>query len=201
MIVDDWRDVLGEGLVVHLELPIAPSDRIPTTHEAAARLLDAVAVLEDGSQGYAKEEPPSPELQRLESKIDLLTDLVSFLLSDRIPRRAWVWISGEGLVLPASLTRPGANRIELYPSQWLARPLVLELGEWVHRDDLAGAIWRSPDPLFREALGRWVFRLHRREVARRRMSGEGPRGETKVSARRAADPFRDFDGREGKPLR
>jgi len=168
--------VLGDGLAVSLELPVAPSARALTTNDAAARLLDAVAVLEDGAPGHPKEEPQPPELQRLELKIDLLTDLVSSLLADRIPRRLCIWISSDGLVLPASVLEPDCDRVELYPSQWLAQPLVLEIGRPICRSDACGALWHSPDPGLRDALGRWVFRLHRREVARRRMKSDGAHG-------------------------
>lgn len=174
MRLEEWRDVLGEGLTVSLELPVASSDRMPSRNEGAARLLDAIAALEDGVLGRGlKEEPASPELQRIELKIDLLTDLVSSLLADRIPPRRRVWISGDGLVLPSAVLDPGADRVALYPSHWLAQPLVLELDGLVCRDGCRGASWRSPDPVLREALGRWVFRLHRREVARRRTESGG----------------------------
>ena len=112
MRLEEWRDVLGEGLTVSLELPVASSDRMPSRNEGAARLLDAIAALEDGVLGRGlKEEPASPELQRIELKIDLLTDLVSSLLADRIPPRRRVWISGDGLVLPSAVLDPGAGTV------------------------------------------------------------------------------------------
>lgn len=168
MKTEDWEDVLGESLSVGLDIPAAPCERPPTTSDAAVHLLDAIAVLEDGSQGYAKDEP-SPEIQRLELKIDLLTDLVSSLLSDRIPTPQRLRISSEGIVMSSAVMGTGCAQIELYPSQWLAQPLILELGAVVVRGAQSGATWRSPDSALRDALGRWVFRMHRREVARRRM--------------------------------
>ena len=173
MEIDDWRDVLGDGLAVTLELPVVPSDRMPSTSDAAAHLLEAIAVLEAEAQGRANEEPLPPELIRLELKIDLLMDLVTTLLADKIPKRSKVRISSDGLVVPADLLTPDCDRIELYPCHWLAQPLVLELGRIECRDHVCGATWRSPDHGLREVLRRWVFRLHRREVARRRhQSGE-----------------------------
>ncbi|NEX20113.1 hypothetical protein G3480_07250 [Thiorhodococcus mannitoliphagus] len=172
MKIEEWRDVLGDSLAVSLDLAAAPCDRPATTGDAAAHLLEAIAVLEEGPPVLAKDEP-APEIQRLELKIDLLTDLVSSLLIDRIPRPVEVLISGEGLVLPADVLGVACERIQIYPSQWLAQPLVLALGPVALRGDAAGASWRSPDPALRDALGRWVFRMHRREVARRRMSGSG----------------------------
>ncbi len=168
MTTDDWQDVLGDGLAVNLEIPAATCAHHATSDNAAAHLLDAIAVLEDGAQNHTKDDL-SPELQRLELKVDLLIDLASSLLSDRIPEPVCLRISSEGLVLPARVLESDSDRIQLYPSQWLAQPLVLELGTVRQRGDACGASWRSPDPELRDALGRWVFRMHRREVARRRM--------------------------------
>lgn len=169
MTTEDWRDVLGEGLAVTLELPVAPSVRLPTSSDAAAHLLDALAVLEAAPPGGAADDPPPPELARLELKIDLLMDLVTTLLADKIPACATVRISGEGLVLPADLLAPAGARIELYPCRWLAQPLVLDLHDLRCRAGECGALWGTPDQGLREVLRRWVFRLHRREIARRRL--------------------------------
>jgi hypothetical protein len=175
MSIEDWRDVLGDGVAVSMDLAAAPSARPATASDAAARLLDAIAVLEDGPLAHAKKEEPSAEFQRLELKIDLLTDLVCSLLSDRIPRPLRLWVSGAGLVLPASVLAPGSERVELYPSQWLAQPLILEIGPVICRGGDCGAAWRSIDRALRDALERWVFRMHRREVARQRMKTGGAR--------------------------
>lgn len=167
--MDDWRDVLGEGVVVALELPLASSTRPVTASDTLARLLESIAALEDGPPARPKDEPPAPELQRLEMKIDLLTDLVSSLLADRIPRPVGILVSGVGLVAPVAVVPADCTRVELYPCHWLAQPLVLELGPSRSRDGMCGAPWRAAGPVLRDALERWVFRLHRRDVARRRM--------------------------------
>ncbi len=173
MITEDWQAVLGEGLAVTLELPVAATVRMPTTSDAAAHLLDAIAVLEAGSQGQASDELLPPEFVRLELKLDLLMDLVTTLLADKIPRRVPVTLSREGLVLPATALAADCERIELYPCQWLAQPLVLEIGRIKIRGHDCGAVWRSPDHGLKEVLGRWVFRMHRREVAQRRLHAAG----------------------------
>jgi len=182
--MDDWRDVLGDGVVVSLELPVAPSARAVTASDTLARLLESIAALEDGPPVRQKDEPPAPELQRLEMKIDLLTDLVSSLLADRIPRPAGILVSGEGLVAPAALIPPDCDRLELYPCHWLAQPMVLELGPLRYRDGRCGAPWRASGPALRDALERWVFRLHRRDIARRRMRVDEGRADP-VSGSRA----------------
>lgn len=170
--MDDWRDVLGAGVAVALELPLAPSTRAVTPGDTMARLLESIAALEDGTPTRPKDEPPVPELQRLEMKIDLLTDLVSTLFAERIPRPVGVLVSAEGLVVPAVLLPPDCDRVELYPCHWLAQPLVLELGRVTERGGWCGAPWRAAGPVLRDALERFVFRLHRRDIARRRMRVE-----------------------------
>lgn len=181
--MDDWRDVLGEGVVVALELPLAPSTRPVTPGDTLARLLESIAALEDGAPARPKDEPPSPELQRLELKIDLLTDLVSSLLAEHIPRPVAARVSADGLVVPAGLFPPDCDRVELYPCHWLAQPLVLELGPTSDRKGLCGAPWRAAGPVLRDALERWVFRLHRRDVARRRMRVDEARAHQVPGAR------------------
>jgi hypothetical protein len=178
MTTEDWRDVLGEGLTVALELPIAGSERELTTSDAVAHLLDAIAVLEENPQAHAKEEPPPPELARLELKIDLLMDLVTTLLADKIPKRSSILVSNDGCVFPAGVMVRDSRRLELYPCHWLAQPVVLELGQVRCLGDQCGARWGSPDPNLRDALGRWVFRMHRRDVARRRLQTGDARLET-----------------------
>lgn len=168
MMTEEWRDVLGDGLAVTLELPIAATRRPITANDSAAHLLDAIAVLEDGPQLHGKDESPPQELQRLELKIDLLTDLVSSLLADRVPAGAKVTIGTNGVVVPQGLLPAECDRVEIYPCHWMAQPVVLELGPLGCRGDHCGARWFSPEPGLKDAIGRWVFRLHRREIARLR---------------------------------
>lgn len=168
----DWQDVLGEGLAVTLELPIAASDRLPTSGDVAARLLDAIAALEAESSSRSNEEPTPPELTRLELKLDLLMDLVMTLLADQLPHCFELRLSSEGIVIPAGVLPLDCTRVAIYPCHWLAQPLILELNPLIQRDQQCGATWCSPDYSLREVLRRWVFRLHRREVARRRLQSD-----------------------------
>ncbi len=197
MATEDWWEVLGEGLRVSLQLPVAPSERSITATDVATQLLDAIALLEDGPQGVVGDDPPSPELLRLEVKVDLLMNLVSASLADKIPRRTSVTLSSGGLVLPASVLPAAADRIELFPCHWLWQPVVLGLGEVRTRGEERGAAWGSPDPGLRDALGRWVFRMHRREVARRRLQAAGtPLDASSVGGRTGFKP-----PEEGSPQR
>ncbi|PQJ95771.1 hypothetical protein CXB77_13365 [Chromatium okenii] len=172
MTMANWQDVLGDGLAVTLELPVAASERLPTSGDVAARLLDAIAALEADSSSRSNEELPPPELTRLELKLDLLMDLVMTLLADQVPRCVEIKLSGEGIVIPAGVLPIECTRLAIYPCHWLAQPLILELNPFIQRDQHCGATWYSPDYGLREVLQRWVFRLHRRDVARRRLQSD-----------------------------
>lgn len=135
----DWQDVLGAGLTVTLGLPIAASERLSTSGDVAARLLDAIAALEAESTSRSNEEPPPPELIRLELKLDLLMDLVTTLLADQLPQSVEIKLSGEGLVIPAGVLPMECTRVAIYPCHWLAQPLILELNPLIQRDQHCGA--------------------------------------------------------------
>ena len=122
-----------------LELPIAASDRLPTAPDVAARLLDAIAVLE-AEPSRSTDDPAPPELVRLELKIDLLMDLVTTLLANQLPRCVPIHLSNMGMVLPAGLLPTDCACIALYPCQWLAQPLVLALEPQQLRATLRGAL-------------------------------------------------------------
>lgn len=167
-LIENWRDVLGEDLAVTLDLPVAPSAQPITAIDAAVRFLDAIAVIEDGARRTAADEPPPPDFERLELKIDLLMYLVSASLETRVPQPTAATISAHGLVLPAEVLGSDVDRVAIYLCSWLPQPLVLAVSAVVEREGVCGAGWQTDDPRFRNALSRWVFRMHRREIARRR---------------------------------
>jgi len=183
--MQDWHNILGDGLIVTLELPLAASDRPPTTPDVAVRLLDAIAVLETEPTRGA-DDPAPPELVRLELKLDLLMDLVTTLLVNQLPPCVPLFLSSEGIVLPAALLPSDCTRLAIYPCHWLAQPLVLEIDDLQQQGARCGARWHSPDYGLGEVLRRWVFRLHRREVARRRL--HGPEATDEASCVTSATP-------------
>jgi hypothetical protein len=142
----------------------------------AETFLLAIAVVEDG-RGEDPEEhgPTTLALNRIESKLDLLTTLVGALLRSRDadPVRPIRWsalgarITGVD-VLPEGTT--GHFRIQ--PSDWL--PQALRLPAVVLAHDGTGAdsaLWLRFDALspgLETALERHLFRVHRREIAERR---------------------------------
>lgn len=162
--MNDWNRVLGEDLRVEVIMVAAPTTAPPSLSEAACRLLDGLPLLEEGGG----EDGLSRDCQRLEQKLDLIIDLLGAQLSERLPPPEPLTLSAKGLVLPARFRPECGACIALYPSARLPQPLVLELRDWHCAGDACGARWASEDARLRDALGRWVFRLHRRALARER---------------------------------
>lgn len=161
------QDVLGDSLAVTLTLPIEATDR-PADPAAATRLLELIALIEDNAADTRGTDPPPAGLARLEAKLDLLLLLLAGRHDGQRPAMTSLRLSATGLQWPAGALPVDCPRVALYPCTWLPQPMVLDLespsecGEW------HGARWATSDAALREALQRWIFRVHRRAVAKRR---------------------------------
>ena len=141
----------------------------------AETFLQAIAVVEDGRGDDPEEHGPTTlALNRIESKLDLLTSLVGALLRSRDadPARTIRW-SALGACLPADVVPEGTTgHFRIQPSDWL--PQVLRLPAVVlanERDDSGNLAWlrfENLSPGLETALERHLFRVHRREIAERR---------------------------------
>jgi hypothetical protein len=163
-----WRDILGEDLAVTLNLPVTTSRCEAMQIESAVRLLEIIAVIEDGSHNRNTDEQPSPDLERIEMKLDLLIYLFSASLNTQIPEPVTILVSADGFVLPEPYLPDETKRIAIYVCTWLKQPLVLDIDSIHKRNGESGARWQHNDLTLRNALSRWIFRVHRREVARKR---------------------------------
>lgn len=183
MVGEAQQNPLQDGLVwedrwsldLHTEaLDPESLHRISARNEA---LLRALAVLDESHRPPEEvAESVQHELLRLDSKLQLALDLLGELLARQVnlPDPCPVRMTAAGIewqprpetVLP----QPGTVlRLDLYPSDQLPRPLVLEarLVEGAPTGWLRAAFsWGSAAE--REALERFLFRLHRRSVARQR---------------------------------
>lgn len=167
MIDSDCQAVLGEGFRVEATLVAVPTQAPPTPPEAACRLFERLALLEDS--GTSQEEGLSREYQRLELKLDLLIELLSRHLHEHLPPPSVLTLSAEGVAAPAHLLAKECARIALYPSARIPQSVVLELDRLQCSGEWCAARWATEDETLRDALSRWVFRLHRRALARARM--------------------------------
>ncbi|WP_019570020.1 PilZ domain-containing protein [Thioalkalivibrio sp. ALE11] len=173
----DWSDWLGETLTVNTSLAVGPTSR-PLTHgELAERLVDGIELFEAGggrnhaAHGVADE--TAQELQRLERKLDLLVHLLAESLEPERPSVRPVVISRGGIVLPEGTLPEDADRLALYLSDFLPQPLVLGVEPPTRRNEAQLIRWTTHDDRMHDALGRWIFRLHRRDVAEKRQKVDG----------------------------
>lgn len=167
-----WRNILGDDLAVTLNLPVVTSQQTAMPPEFAARFLDVLAAIEDGSSRPSKDQQRSPELERIEYKLDLLMYLLSAAQPGQLPPPVKAILSTTGLVLPAHTLAADTTTVAIYLCRWLSQPLVLALDPLVIQHGGCGARWQAVDSVaLQNALSRWVFRLHRQEVARQRRLG------------------------------
>ncbi len=137
------------------------------------RLLQACAALEDHA-GSDKPDEDSPELQRLEFKINLLLDLMGQLLVANRPRPPAVPIrfNALGAVWRAAPPLPEAGTqgvAEIYLRDFLAEPLRL-IGRItnVTPDGQIKARFAPAGEVVADLIEKLTFRRHRRQVAESR---------------------------------
>jgi len=164
-----------EGLlpVAWKDMPAAMDDaEYASLHEGNLMLLNAIAVMEqprhaDGEESQAIHQ----ELFRLEAKLDLLTSLMTRLLEryELVPPLMAVTLTARsfhwhGSALPAEAGRSGI--VEVYVHPLVAAPLRLPA-----RVEQAGsAMLADMPPVMRNALEKFLFRQHRRQVAEHRQT-------------------------------
>ncbi|MGH8227405.1 MAG: PilZ domain-containing protein [Steroidobacteraceae bacterium] len=134
------------------------------------RLLQACAAVEDHG-GADKQDEDSPELQRLEFKVNLLLDLVGQILVANRPRPAAVPVRFNALGViwraPAPLPEAGTQGIaEIYLHDCLAEPLRL-IGRItsVTPDGQVKARFSPVGELVEDLIEKLTFRRHRRQIA------------------------------------
>lgn len=155
------------------EMPAGLADvEYAALHEGNLMLLNAIAVMEqprhaEGEEGSALHQ----DMFRLEAKVDLLTSLVTRLLThyEMVPPLAAVTLTARtfhwhGKVLSAEPGQSGI--IELYVHPLVAAPLRLPA-----RIESAGvaSLGEMSQPV-RNGLEKFLFRQHRRQIAVHRQS-------------------------------
>lgn len=174
-------DAQGDGISYRKRLPLhwAPLPSLPSGVEAErladtnARLLAAVALLEEHVQ--PGEEPSAHELEllRIHQKLNLLLELFGGFLSQQAarPPELMVRLSWRGIVWQGavSVPEPGAvGLVELNLSHILPQPLRLPARIVAVTDGVVSAEFDALTELCQSALERHVFMRHRREVAETR---------------------------------
>lgn len=162
-------EFLGEDLRVTTALMIGPSSKPPTDPLLAQRLIESLDLFDDGQRAVAShEEETTPEIQRLERKLDLVLYLVAESLHPQRPSPVETTLSVCGLALPADTLPADCERVEVYLSRLLPQPCIFGVETPTRVGARQLTRWTGLDDALADAIGRWIFRLHRREIAGKR---------------------------------
>jgi hypothetical protein len=166
---------MNDHLVLEASYPICWSQADEhLAHFPEESFLPALMALEQGE----KEQENSPlgrELSRIEAKVNLALLLLGDLQRGKfLPPYKPALLSAKELVWQEA-TPPAVGEkvtVEIYLNPHYPYPLRLLLyvtkideHHWVSGD------WVDLDPLFQEQFAQYIFRAHRRSLARRKISG------------------------------
>lgn len=160
-----------------LALPDEPGDlQRAAMRERNLSVLATLAVFSERRSEAADDESPlGQDMQRLDSKLNVLMAMLDQLLQrdTPLPPRVRVSFNALGALLPAALWPAGQQRalLRLRFDGCLALPLELVAQRAQERDaDHIFVSFQGLDEATCDAIERLVFRHHRRKVAERRAS-------------------------------
>ena len=154
----------------------SPED-VARFNERNLHVLRSLASLDERRSDNAGEDdsPLMLELQRMDSKINVLLDIVDRLLLPvtLLPPRQPVSLNAVGLIVPASLP-PADSRLLVRLHFDTCRALPLELpaqrGKAISNDNVF-LYFHALNEMVEDGLERFVFCHHRRKVASTRLTG------------------------------
>ncbi|WP_158628810.1 PilZ domain-containing protein [Dyella choica] len=164
---------------VHLAIePFEPTpEDVARLNERNLHVLRSLASLDEHKADIANDgdTPLMQELQRMDSKLNVLLDIVDRLLLPvaLLPPRQVVSFNVIGLIVPNQLVPPDSGlRVRLHFDACRALPLELlvERGKAVG-DDNVFLFFRELSEMVEDGLERFVFCHHRRKVASARLTG------------------------------
>lgn len=172
------RVTYDDGLHVGCAALSAPLGDLQRTamRDRNLSVLGTLAVFnERRSEAGDEENPAAQEMQRLDSKLNVLMAMLDQLLQRdaQLPPRVRVSFNAIGALLPASLWPEGQTQalVRLHFDGCLALPLELLAQRAQERDaDHIFVAFESMDETTCDAIERLVFRHHRRKVAERRQT-------------------------------
>lgn len=162
----------------HLEVDAfePAAEDIARLNERNLHVLRSLASLDERRAENADDDSPlMQELQRMDSKITVLLDIVDRLLMPAalLPRRHPVSFNAVGLVLPQSVL-PAGEQLLVRLHFEVCRALPLELpaqrGHLVNAENAFVYFYALSD-MVEDGLERFVFCHHRRKVAEARLMG------------------------------
>ena len=185
--IENAPEPLGGGLAYEDRLPLrwrlmtgeTPLVLLSSAHDANEQFLRRVAAIEDESSGITESHPDlAKEFQRIESKLDLMLDMVSAALAGqmKLPKPTSIRMTAQGIVWTSDKAPKVGSRlsIELYLISRYPYPLVLAgLVQSVEKLPTGTQVTLLFDEMG-EALRGWlektIFRQHRRQVAQSRQN-------------------------------
>lgn len=163
----------------HVDIGVfdAASEDVARLNERNLHVLRSLASLDERrSEGVSDDDSPLMlELQRMDSKINVLLDIVDRLLlpATLLPPRQSVSFNAVGLIVPESAL-PAAERLLVRLHFDACRALPLELpaqrGRLLNDGNTFVYFYELSD-VVEDGLERFVFCHHRRKVAEARMTG------------------------------
>ncbi|GLQ48886.1 PilZ domain-containing protein [Dyella flava] len=164
------------GMHVAVDAFDAAPDAIARYNERNLHILRTLASLDErrSENGMDVDDPIMLELQRMDSKINVLLDIVDRLLVpvSMLPARHPVRFNAAGIVLPESLLVSDQSLlVRLHVDTCRALPLELpsRLGRKLN-DGHAFVYFCDVNELVEDGLERFVFCHHRRKVAEARLT-------------------------------
>lgn len=169
-----YDDALHAGCVV-MTLPLPELQQL-ALRDRNMNVLGTLSTFgERRSDPVDEDNPAAQDLQRLDSKLNVLMAMLDQLLrrDAQLPPRQVVSFNAEGAVLPRAIWPAGASSamLHLHIDGCLALPLELPARFVQDRDsDHIFVAFETLDDVTRDALERLVFRHHRRKVAGQRLT-------------------------------
>lgn len=177
------EQLFGDALSCESEMPVAYRSHAPDARsveraiEHAELVLRSLALIEEAPHEEGEEHAAErAHLQRLEAKLNLVLETLSGILrrerSD-LPQQRFRWSRfGVELLHPGGEV-PAEGFLLMQPLAWLPQRLELPVTCMASQAEDAGTtrVWLrfAPQPRnLRQALERHLFRLHRRELAKRK---------------------------------
>jgi hypothetical protein len=187
---NDDASQFGEGLIYEDSVPLGwreagkdvSTAQILKAHQSNERVLRSLAALEEYRTESGDEEHGhvAHDLSRLESKLNLLLDMVARLLVEHVSMPAAVPVKMSGAAIRwHSASAPAVGSllcIDIYLNQAYPSPLTLygEVSRAVPADDGGFQVdvrYRDMSDSMRSSIEKLIFRHHRRLVAHSRQSG------------------------------
>ena len=173
-----YKPELGDGVIVNPDIAIRcyAAEQQPDSYSLYTANLTSFLLMEALEEHYAASadtrDNHSQEYLHLDAKVNLLIDLVGQLLSQQttLPQPQPVYLSVQGIAWQASDCPQAGDRvvIELFLDDKHGRSIKLPGTLQDPENGLCKVMFDELDETLRSHFEKWIFRVHRREIAQLR---------------------------------